>query len=97
MLFRSSGDISSNLWYFAHAAAAAAAEAEVVRSAIVLLALLPLSARASHLPVFPPPGLKIAFLGDQGVEDESEAVLQLLVAEGAEALGCAAPASGCDE
>ena len=45
-----------------------------------------LAAYAAAQPTIPPPDLKIAFIGDQGVSSDAEAVLQLIAAEGAHAV-----------
>jgi hypothetical protein len=50
---------------------------------LVLGLALAVSANAQSVP---PPEYKLAFLGDQGIDDEAEAVLELVLAEGAEAL-----------
>jgi hypothetical protein len=50
------------------------------------VALTGLASAVTAAPPLPPPELKLAFLGDQGLGSDAEAVLDLLVAEGAEAL-----------
>jgi uncharacterized repeat protein (TIGR02543 family) len=55
---------------------------------LLAVALLCVTGTASRAPGVegPPPGYKVAFIGDQGLGVDAESVLQLIVAEGADAV-----------